>query len=148
MQEADLSGKVAVITGGGRGIGEALARRFADAGAAVALCARGAGEIERVAAGIRERGGRALPVQVDITVEAEVQAFADAVVAEFGSVDVLVNNAGGNVRHSESLLAESALEDWRAVMDLNFFGTYLMTRAFLAHINRGGKIINFGSTLE
>ena len=145
MQEADLSGKVAVITGGGRGIGEALARRFADAGAAVALCARGAGEIERVAAGIRERGGRALPVQVDITVEAEVQAFADAVVAEFGSVDVLVNNAGGNVRHSESLLADTALEDWRAVMDLNFFGTYLMTRAFLAHINRGGKIINFGS---
>ena len=145
MPGTDLSGKVAVITGGGRGIGEATARRFADAGAAVALCARGAVEIERVAAEIRDRGGKALPIQVDITAEREVERFAEAVVAEFGSVDVLVNNAGGNVRHANVPLKETRLEDWRYVMDLNFFGTYLVIRAFLPHINRGGKIINFGS---
>ena len=145
MPDADLVGKVAVVTGGSRGIGEAIARRFADAGAAVALCARGAVEIERVAAKIRDKGGRVLATQVDITVEPEVERFAEAVVAEFGSVDVLVNNAGGNVRHSRSPLVETALADWRHVMDLNFFGTYLVTRAFLPHLNRGGKIINFGS---
>ncbi len=145
MPDAELLGKVAVITGGGRGIGEAMARRFAESGAAVAICARDPDEIERVAAGIREGGGTALPLQGDITKPEEVERFVGEVVAEFGSVDVLVNNAGGNVRHANVPLAETELADWRYVMELNFFGTYLVTRAFLPHINRGGKIINFGS---
>ncbi len=145
MSDIDLSGKIAVITGGGRGIGEAMARLFADAGAAVAICARGTVEIERVAAEIRELGGRALPIRVDITVEREVERFAKEVVAELGPVDVLVSNAGGNVRHSQSALTGTTLADWRYVMDLNFFGAYLVIRAFLPHINRGGKIIIFGS---
>ncbi len=145
MSDIDLSGKVAVITGGSRGIGEAIALRFANAGATVALCARDAVEIERVAAEIRKEGGRALPFQVDITVESEVERFAEEVVAKLGPVDVLVNNAGGNVRHSQSPLTGTTLEDWRYVMELKFFGAYLVIRAFLPHINRGGKIINFGS---
>ena len=145
MPDMELTGKVAVITGGSRGIGEAIARRFAAAGASVAICARDTREIERVAAEIRDGGGVALPIQVDITETAEIERFSSAVVAEFGSVDVLVNNAGGNVRHANVPLGETALEDWRYVMDLNFFGTYLLARAFLPHIKRGGKIINFGS---
>lgn len=145
MNAARLDGKIAVITGGGRGIGESMTRLFANAGAAVAICARTREQIERVAREVRERGGTVLPVAADLTVEADLQRFAGRVVVEFGSVDILVNGAGGNTRFSRDRVVDTDPADWRHVMDLNFFGTYLLTRALLPHMNRGGKIINFGS---
>ena len=145
MDDLRLDGQVAVISGGGRGIGESMPRLFAAAGAKVATCARGPGQIERVAAEVRELGGTVLPVVADLTVEADVTRFADRVVAEFGAVDILVNCAGGNTCISTDRLPDTDPDDWRYVMDFNYFGTYLLTRALLPHLNRGGRIINFGS---
>ncbi len=92
----DLSSDVAVVTGAGRGIGEGIAHVLAEAGAAVVCAARRTEEIERVAKDIREAGGRAIAVTTDVTVEAQIEALADAAVSEFGSLDIWVNNAGGS----------------------------------------------------
>ena len=145
MAEMRLDGKVAVITGGGRGIGRSLVRLFAAAGAKVATCARGDEQLQQVAAEVESSGGTVLPVTADLTVEADVQRFADAVIAGFDAVDILVNCAGGNTRISTDRVPATDPADWRYIMNLNYFATYLLTRALLPHMNRGGHVINFGS---
>jgi 3-oxoacyl-[acyl-carrier protein] reductase len=140
----DLTGKVAVVTGGGRGIGRAIARALARDGADVALCARSAGEIEAVAAELRALGRRALAVPTDVADWEQVTHFAQAVAREFGRVDVLVNNAGGGVERNTPIAQSDPQRWWRAIQ-VNLQGTYLVTRALLEHMADGGKIVTIGS---
>jgi NAD(P)-dependent dehydrogenase (short-subunit alcohol dehydrogenase family) len=139
-----LRGRVAVVTGGGRGIGRAIVRALTRAGADVALCARTTAEIEAVAAEVRALGRRAVVVSADVAERAQVQAFAAAVRGELGKVDLLVNNAGGGVERNTPIAESDPARWWRAI-EVNLHGTYLVTRELLALMGRGGKIVNIGS---
>lgn len=143
MTDQSLAGKIAVVTGGGRGIGRSIALYLARAGADIALCSRTSTEIEAVAGEIRALGLRALALPVDVSEWEQVDSFARAVVAEFGHIDILVNNAGGGFEVAP--VAESVPADWREAVEINLFGTYHMIRACLDDIARGGKIINITS---
>lgn len=138
-----LAGKIAVVTGASRGIGAAIARRFAAEGAAVALLARSADALAAVRAEIEAAGGRALAVTADVTDTAAVNAAADRVRAELGAPHVLVNNAGAALRRP---LAETSDDAWRDVIATNLDGSFRCCRAFAADLagNRG-RIINISS---
>lgn len=138
-----FDGSVAVVTGGGSGIGAAVAEELARAGAAVVVAARRTDRIEHVATKIRSAGGRAWAVHCDVTDPGNVNDLAKFA-ARHGSVDVLVNNAGA--AHSAPL-AKTSLEDWNRVLAVNATGTFLCTRAFLSGMlerNRG-SIVNVAS---
>jgi NAD(P)-dependent dehydrogenase (short-subunit alcohol dehydrogenase family) len=139
-----LEGRGAVVTGGGRGIGAAVARALAAEGARLILAARTTSEVAAVAAAITESGGAAWGVACDVTDPVSVDALADAAEERLGPVDVLVNNAG--IAHSAPL-ARTSLDDWRRLMDVNATGTFLVTRAFLpAMMERGwGRVVNIAS---
>jgi 3-oxoacyl-[acyl-carrier protein] reductase len=139
-----LRGRVAVVTGGGRGIGRAIVRALTRAGADVALCARTAGETEAVAAEARSLGRRAVAVPADVAVRDQVRAFAAAVGRELGRVDLLVNNAGGVVERDTPIAESEPARWWRAV-EVNLYGTYLVTRELLGLMGPGGKIVTIGS---
>lgn len=139
-----LAGRVAVVTGGGRGIGAEVARRLARAGAAVAVAARSEGEIEAVAAELRGAGERALAVPCDVTDEEAVADLARRVDAELGPVDLLVNNSG---IATSAPLARITLEEWNRILAVNATGTFLCTRAFLPGMMErgGGRVVNVAS---
>ena len=119
---------VAAITGASSGIGRATALRLARDGASVAICARRIDRLERVAEEIRQAGGRPLAVAADVTREADMQAFVDATVGEFGRLDVMMCNAGyGLYGEIDSVTSDQM----HAVMDVNYFGTYHAARAAL-----------------
>jgi NAD(P)-dependent dehydrogenase (short-subunit alcohol dehydrogenase family) len=141
-----LDGKVAVITGASSGLGRQMAGDLAEAGAVVALVARNKGALEEVAAGIASRGGKAQVFVTDISQETAVQTMADRVLAQLGRVDILINNAGINIRKP---FHELTLRDWREVMQTNFEGTFLCTRAFVNFMmeKKFGRIINMTSML-
>ena len=141
---SELNGKVAVVTGGGRGIGRSIARHLARAGADVAICARSRDEIDAVASELRGMGRRAVAHSVDVAAWEQVQEFARAVAGELGEVDVLVNNAGGGVERNTPIAQSDPQMWWRAV-EVNLQGTYYVTRAFLEHLNDGAKVVNIGS---
>ena len=144
--DAALSGKVALVTGAGRGIGRAIAVGYAAAGAAVCCVARTESDIASVVADIRTDGGTATAVPADVTdYDAVVRAF-DATVTEFGGVDIVVINAGGNLDHSRDV-ESSTPEEWAATVQLNLVGAYHTAKAALPHLReRGaGKIIAIGS---
>lgn len=144
---SELAGKVALITGAGRGFGYATAERFAEAGAELALNYRASREgCEEIAARLRDDGRRALVVQADMTDGDAISEMALRVLDDLGRVDVLVNNAGVLYRRPFS---ESREEDWRDEIEVNIFGTLRLTRALLpAMIEQGGgKIINLSSQL-
>ena len=138
------AGRVAVVTGAGRGIGEAVARALAEEGAAVGLLARSGEEIEAVAGEIRSRGGSATAPVCDVTDPASVVAARDAVTDALGSPAILVNNAGAA---SSAPLHRTALDEWRRLLDVNATGTFLCTKVFLpAMLERGwGRIVNVAS---
>lgn len=140
----DLSGKVAVVTGGGRGIGRAIARMLAGAGADVAICARSQEEIDAVATELRGMGRKAVAHSVDVADWDQVSGFAQRVVGDLGKVDVLVNNAGGGVERNTPIAQSDPKTWWRGV-EVNLQGTYYVTRAFLEHLNDGAKVVNIGS---
>lgn len=142
--QGGLVGKVAVVTGSGRGIGRAIARQLAREGADIALCARTRAEIEAVADELRGMGRRAVAQTVDVASWEQVQRFAGAVAGDLGRVDVLVNNAGGGVERETPIAQSDPARWWRAI-EVNLQGTYLVTRAFLEHLNDGAKIVNIGS---
>jgi len=141
---SELTGKVAVVTGGGRGIGRSIARHLARAGADVAICARSRAEIDAVAAELRDLGRRAVAHTADVAEWEQVQRFAQAIAGDLGKVDVLVNNAGGGVERNTPIAQSDPKTWWRGV-EVNLQGTYYVTRAFLEHLNDGAKIVNIGS---
>ena len=131
-----FEGTVAVVTGGGSGIGAAVARALAREGAAVIVAARRTDRIERVATEIRGAGGKAWAVHCDVTDTASVNDLAKTATRHAGAVDILVNNAG--VAHSAPL-AKTTLEDWNRVLAVNATGTFLCTRAFLSGMLDRGR---------
>jgi NAD(P)-dependent dehydrogenase (short-subunit alcohol dehydrogenase family) len=139
----DLSDDVAVVTGAGRGIGEGIARVLAGAGAAILCAARRGDEIERVAAAIRSEGGRAIAIPTDVTDDAAVEALAKRAVAEFGHLDIWVNNAGGSP--IQSPLTELPRSEWDATLKLNLTAIWVCTNAAARHMRDGGRIINISS---
>ena len=140
-----LQGKVALVTGAGRGIGRAIAAAYADAGASVGCSSRTLSEIENTVADITGRGGQALGVQADVTQEESVKAMVDSVVEAFGGIDILVNNAGANFTWRE--VDESDSEKWKATIDVNLLGTYYCAKMAIPALKQrgGGKIIIVGS---
>jgi gluconate 5-dehydrogenase len=136
-----LAGKVAIVTGAGRGIGRAIALGFAEAGATVVLAARTAAQLEAAAAEVRARGGRAVVVPTDVARGDAVQALVDRCVAECGGVDVLVNNAGISPYYKRAEQVSEA--EWRRVLDVNLTGTFLCCQAAAASLAaRRGCVIN------
>lgn len=139
----ELTGRVAVVTGGGRGIGRAIALSLADAGADVAVLARTSSETGEVSEIIRGKGRRSIPVTADLTIPSDVDAALNLIKFEFGQVDILVNNAGGAT--DRSAMIESSREDWLGAIRLNIDSVYLMTMGVVPLMGNGGKIINVGS---
>jgi gluconate 5-dehydrogenase len=142
----DLTGRVALVTGGGRGLGEQIARGLAQAGAAVVLGSRKREACEEVARELAgEYGARALPLRLDVSSEEEVRAAFDQAEGELGPVDLLVNNAGTSWG---APAAEMTLDAWRKVMDVNVTGTFLCSRELGRRlITRGapGAVLNVAS---
>jgi 2-hydroxycyclohexanecarboxyl-CoA dehydrogenase len=139
-----LKDKVVIVTGGGGGIGSAICRRFAEAGAVVAVFDINGEAAETVAAGIREAGGKAAAFVVELTNQASVKAAVDAAEAQLGPVGVLVNNAGWD-RAGPFLKTDSAL--WDKIVAVNLFGALYMHHAVLTRmVERGaGRVINIAS---
>jgi 3-oxoacyl-[acyl-carrier protein] reductase len=139
-----LNGRVAVVTGAGRGLGEAIARRFADEGAAVLINDMDATTAAATVAQIEQGGGRAAALVGSVTDEAVVQALMARAVEAFGGLDILVNNAGIT---RDKLLKDMRVEDWDAVLDLNLRATFLCCKyATPRMVAEGwGRVINMSS---
>lgn len=143
----DLTGKVALITGGNGGIGLGMATGLAEAGATVILAGRNAAKSAAAVAALRARDRRADSIECDVTGEREVAALFQEVVTRHRRLDILVNNAGTTVRKPPQDLS---LEEWRGVMDTNLTSAFLCCRAAHAPMKAGGggKIVNIGSMLS
>ncbi|OZE93173.1 short-chain dehydrogenase [Rhodococcus sp. 14-2686-1-2] len=139
-----LTGRVAVVTGAGSGLGAGFAVALAEAGADVVLAARRADRIADVAERVRANGRQALAVPTDVTIPEECNALALAAIDTFGRIDVLVNNAG--ITHSGPALREDP-EVFRSVVDVNLLGAYWAARACAAHMKPGSAIVNVSSML-
>ena len=139
-----LNDKRAVVTGGGRGIGAAVAKALVAEGAVVVLSARRAAEIEAAAAELRQQGGRASAVACDVTQPEAVDRLRERALAELGQVDILINNAGVA---SSAPLKELRLEEWERLFAVNARGPFLCTQAFLpGMLERGwGRVVNVAS---
>ncbi|MCI0370349.1 MAG: SDR family NAD(P)-dependent oxidoreductase [candidate division NC10 bacterium] len=140
-----LTGRVALITGASQGIGHAVAAAFSTEGAALALCARRAGPLERVAAMLLGQGADVLALPADVGKAADIAALAEAVRRRFGRLHILVNNA--SLLGPMVPLAEYPPEDWETVLTVNLTGPFLLTRACLSLLRAagGGSIINISS---
>jgi NAD(P)-dependent dehydrogenase (short-subunit alcohol dehydrogenase family) len=141
----DLSGKTAIVTGGGTGIGRQMAEGLAEAGANLVLCARKAERCEQAAAEIAERGVRALGLGCDVRDPEQVRKVVETTVAELGGVDVLVNNAGTVWGANPE---DMPLEGWQKVIDVNLTGVFLFAQAagrVMIERGSGGAIVNIAS---
>ncbi len=130
----DLTGKVAIVTGGGRGLGRAIARGFAQQGASVVVTGRTVATLEATAA---ELGPDAMAHAGDVAVEADVLALRDAVMARFGRIDILVNNAGVNPIYKP--IETTTLDEWQHIVGINLTGTFLCAKYI------GGSMVAAGS---
>src|SRR6266576_3093966 len=143
--ERDLAGKVALITGGSRGIGAAIAKRLADDGADVAITyAKGIDAAASVLKDIKRAGRKAIAIQADATDAAAVEAAVEETVATFGRLDILVNNAGTAIPKK---FEETTIEEMDRVIDINVRGVFVATQAALKHMKSGGRIIMIGSAV-
>ncbi len=144
----DLSGKTALVTGASQGIGATVARELASCGAAVAINYYPGMEeaAEALVAEFRDAGGRAMSVAADVTDAEQVASMVDAVMGEFGTIDVLVNNAGIT---RDGLLVRMSDADWNAVISTNLTGVFTVTRAVARHMMkaRSGSIVNVASVV-
>ena len=141
-----LAGKVALITGASRGLGKAMALALAGEGASIALVARDRAALEKTAEEVWRTGSGAQVFQADVTSEEQVLRVEKDVAEAFGRVQILVNNAGINIRKH---LTEFTLEEWRRVLDASLTSTFLMCRAFVPHMKGTGygRIINLASIM-
>ncbi len=141
----DLSGKVAIITGASRGIGESIAQQFAEAGAKVVLSSRKQDGLDPVAEAIRAKGGEALAIAAHNGQKDALQALVKAAVEAYGGVDILVNNAATNPHFGTLLEAEDGM--WQKTIEVNIMGNIWLTQAVVPLMRQrgGGKIINIAS---
>lgn len=145
LERFSLEGKTAVVTGGSTGMGRTITELFAADGADVVACSRTLNDVETVAAAIADsdRPGEVHPVECDVTDREDVEALADAAIDVFGSVDVLVNNAGGA---GGEPLDEVSPEDWQGIIDVNLTGTYNCTQVLGDTLKEsGGTVVNIAS---
>ena len=140
----DLSGKVAIVTGGNGGLGLGMARGLAGAGANVVVAARDQGKTNEAVAELEKLGIRSLGLKVDVTQEQEIQKMVSDTVDAFGRVDILVNNAGTVVRKTPD---QTSTAEWDLVQDVNLRSSFLASREVYPHMKGqgGGKIIGIGS---
>lgn len=139
----DLSGRVAVVTGGNGGIGLAIARGLAEAGAKLAIVGRDEAKNGAAQRQLRDAGAEVVAVRADVTTSEGCTAVVDAALGRFGSIDILVNNAGTNMRKRPEAYG---LEEWRMLVDVNLTSVYLACMAAYPVLKRrGGKIVNIGS---
>ena len=143
----DLKGRTAVVTGGSRGLGEAMAMALSDAGAQIALVARDVRRLESVREAIAQRGGTAEVFTGDVTQEDDVAAVAQGVTKRFGQPQILINNAGSNIRKS---LVDFSLNEFRSVLDSSLISTFLICRAFVPGMMGSGygRILNMTSIMS
>lgn len=137
----DLSGKVAIVTGGGRGIGQAIAIGLAQAGAFVVIASRSADQLETVAAQINKHGGKALAVPADLSDATQLESLCAKTIETFGRIDILVNNAARSFMRS---LMELREDGWDKVFNVNVKGVWLLSRAVAKQMmtQKSGRIIN------
>ncbi|GAA4523509.1 MULTISPECIES: SDR family NAD(P)-dependent oxidoreductase [Nonomuraea] len=144
LRRFGLDGKVAIVTGASSGLGVAFARGFAEAGADVVIGARRADRLGETRRLVEETGRRCLAVATDVARAEDCGALAEAAMAEFGAVDVLINNAG--VGTAVPALRETP-EEFRQVIDVNLLGTYWMAQACARVMRPGSSVVNIGSVL-
>ena len=139
-----LEGKVALITGGGRGMGREIAATFSRAGAKVAICDLTLENLRQAEEEIRSSGGECLPLAADVSVKAQVEAMMESIVARFGRIDILINNAGICI---SSPFLDVSVEEWDANMSVNLKGVFLCMQAAAKYmIKQGyGRIVNISS---
>jgi NAD(P)-dependent dehydrogenase (short-subunit alcohol dehydrogenase family) len=140
----DLTGKVAVVTGTSRGLGQYLGRALARAGADLVITSRDPGSLKDFQAEVESLGRKALPVALDVRKYESIQKFAETTIAHYGKIDILVNNAGCNVRKPA---LEVSWDDWNLILDTNLRGTFFVSQAVARHMitRKNGRIINIGS---
>jgi NAD(P)-dependent dehydrogenase (short-subunit alcohol dehydrogenase family) len=147
IKQFDLTGRVAIITGGSKGLGAAMAAGLASAGADLVLASRTLSEVEQVAAEVaRDYGHQAIGVAADVCQPADVEALVQTALKKFGKIDILINNAGINIRGP---IDELTFEQFKQVHDINVDGLWLCSRAVVPHMKQAkyGRIINMASTL-
>ena len=144
LDRLSLQGKTALVTGGGTGLGQAIALAFADAGVDVAVSGRRAAPIEETARRIEAKGRRALAVSADVTDEAQVAHMVAATIEALGHLDIVVNNAGGGGAGRGKEFPDLTLDDWHEGMDGNLTSMFLVSRAVIPHFleRGGGRVIN------
>jgi 3-oxoacyl-[acyl-carrier protein] reductase len=142
--DLDLDGKVAVITGASRGIGRAIALRLADEGCHLALCARTEEALSAAAVEVRSKGRRAVAQPLDVTDPGAAERLIGAAVDQLGSIDILINNVGGNRR---GRFVDTTEDDWEEILDLNLKSHLRFSRAAIPHLERrdGGVILFISS---
>lgn len=147
MSTGSLEGKVAVITGGSRGLGRAMAVALGAEGATIALVARDKAKLEESAAAVVKAGGKASLHIADVAVEADVLRLEKELAAQYGKIHILINNAGINLRKT---ITEFTLDEWMGVVNTNLTSVFLMCRAFVPHMkgNGYGRIINMTSIMS
>jgi NAD(P)-dependent dehydrogenase (short-subunit alcohol dehydrogenase family) len=140
----DLSGKVAIVTGTSRGLGQYFGRALAKAGADLVITSRDLSRLAEFRREIESLGRKALPVQLDVLSQSSIESMVAAAMKEYGKIDILVNNAGLNIRHPST---EFPWEDWDTVVDTNLKGSFFCAQAVAKEmIRRGyGRIVNIGS---
>jgi ketoreductase len=146
MSRSALQGKVAFVTGGGTGIGKAIAETLAQHGARVALASRNRSHVETAAEELKSLGYAALPLQMDVRKKADVQTAVATAVKTWGSIDILVNNAG---RSGLNAIDQDDDSRWYDILDTNLTGMYLTTKEVLGSMRErgGGRVINLSSVL-
>ncbi len=147
----DLSGRIAIVTGGGTGIGKAIAIQLAKAGADIVLAGRNPSHLERAAQQIADMGRKSLTIKADVRVPDQVHNLVHAALKEMGRIDILVNNAGGNFtqdgRPPAKRIEDLAEDEWDFIVDNNLKSVFLVTRAVVPPMkeNHYGRIITVGS---